>query len=90
MRWDAALNFPWEMSHILANFANIARASNCWAAENQRAFLEDARSSAHPDNFDMAVDKGSTEKDLGTKIYDNHEGLFASIVINLNVNFDDS
>ena len=57
---------------------------------HQRTVLEDACSSAHPDHFEMAVDKGSTEEDLGTKIPDNHEGLFESIVINLNVKVDDS
>ena len=56
----------------------------------QRAVLEDACSSAHPDHFGMAFDKGSTEKDLGTRIPDNHEVLFASIFINLILKVDDS
>ena len=57
---------------------------------NQRAVFDNLCSSAHPDHFDMAVDKGSAEEDLGTEIPDNHEGLFVSIVINLNVKVDDS
>ena len=57
---------------------------------HQRAVLEDTCSSAHPDHFDMAVDKGSAEEDLGTEIPDNHAGLSVSIAINLNVKVDDS